>query len=75
MPDEMGEWISQNIAGNYNNESEYFRALVRRDQKEQEAILELKNLLDKGRESGVSDKQIPDIMRDVEERMRVNGQL
>lgn len=75
MPDEMGEWISQHITGNYNNESEYFRTLIRRDQREQEAISQLEQLLDEGRKSGISDKQIPDIMRDVEERLQKNGQL
>ena len=35
MPDAMGEWISARVAaGQFNNESEYFRDLVRRDQEE-----------------------------------------
>ena len=35
MPDAMGEWIAARIQrGQYNNESEYFRDLVRRDQEE-----------------------------------------
>ena len=37
MPDNMGDWIAgRNDRGQYNNESEYFRDLVRRDQQEEE---------------------------------------
>lgn len=36
MPDQMGEWISGRInRGQFNNESEYFRDLVRKDQEEE----------------------------------------
>lgn len=37
MPDAMGDWIANRIAnGQFNNESEYFRDLIRKDQIEQE---------------------------------------
>lgn len=37
MPDRMGEWIASRInRGQFNNESEYFRDLVRKDQAEEE---------------------------------------
>lgn len=36
MPDAMGAWVAGRIQrGQYNNESEYFRDLVRRDQEEE----------------------------------------
>lgn len=36
MPDAMGDWISDRVKlGQYNNESEYIRDLVRQDQEEQ----------------------------------------
>ena len=36
MPDRMSDWIAGRIErGQYNNESEYFRDLVRRDQEEE----------------------------------------
>ena len=39
MPDEMGAWIADRIKlGQYNNESEYFRDLVRRDQEKRQAM-------------------------------------
>jgi len=36
MPDKMADWITGRIErGQFNNESEYFRDLVRRDQEEE----------------------------------------
>ncbi len=36
MPDLMADWIAARIErGQFNNESEYFRDLVRRDQEEE----------------------------------------
>ena len=35
MPDAMGDWITERVkSGQYNNESEYIRDLVRQDQEE-----------------------------------------
>jgi len=46
MPDNMGEWIAGRITqGQYNNESEYFRDLVRRDKQDQERLTMLKKRL------------------------------
>jgi antitoxin ParD1/3/4 len=76
MPDAMGEWVENRIrSGQYNNDSEYFRDLVRHDQQRQEAISQLRRMLDDAEASGVSSLQVPDIMKNVEERLRNNGQL
>ena len=76
MPDAMGEWVENRIrSGQYNNDSEYFRDLVRHDQQRQEAISQLRRMLDDAEASGVSSLQVPDIMKNVEERLRKNGQL
>lgn len=76
MPDEMGEWVETRVrSGQYNNDSEYFRDLVRHDQQRQEALGQLRRMLDEAEASGVSALQVPDIMRDVEERLRKNGKL
>jgi antitoxin ParD1/3/4 len=76
MPDEMGEWVEHRIrSGQYNNDSEYFRDLVRHDQQRQEALAQLRRLLDDAEASGISALQVPDIMQNVEERLRTNGQL
>ncbi len=49
MPDAMGEWISDRVkSGQYNNESEYIRDLVRQDQDEQAKMAFLMNALAEG---------------------------
>ncbi len=51
MPDAMGDWISSRIAnGQFNNESEYFRDLIRKDQLEQERTAYLRARLQQGEE-------------------------
>ncbi|MCH7623584.1 MAG: type II toxin-antitoxin system ParD family antitoxin [Nitrospinae bacterium] len=76
MPDEMGKYIQSAMkARQFENTSEYFRHLVRQDQERESKIAELRNMLDEAEASGISDKKVPDIMRDVEERLRKNGRL
>jgi len=76
MPDDMDTWVEKRIqSGQYNNDSEYFRDLVRKDQEQQAAISSLRKLIDEGEASGVSDKSVSDIMKDVEEGLRQRGQL
>jgi len=49
MPDSMASWIAARIErGQYNNESEYFRDLVRRDQEEEERKAYLLSRLEAG---------------------------
>ena len=76
IPDDMGTWVYERIrSGQYNNESEYFRDLVRRDQERQEALLQIRQMLDEGEASGISPRTVPDIMNSVEERLRHDGRL
>lgn len=51
MPDAMGDWIAKRIAnGQFNNESEYFRDLIRKDQIEQERTAYLRARLAQGQQ-------------------------
>ena len=76
MPDEMGKYIQSAMkARQFENTSEYFRHLVRQDQERENKIAELRDMLDKAEASGISEKKVPDIMRDVEERLRKDGRL
>jgi antitoxin ParD1/3/4 len=76
IPDDMGTWVYERIqSGQYNNESEYFRDLVRRDQERQETISQIRQMLDEGEASGISPRTVPDIMNNVEERLRNDGRL
>ena len=76
MPDEMGNYIQSAMkARQFENTSEYFRHLVRQDQERESKISELRNMLDKAEASGISERKVPDIMRDVEKRLRKDGRL
>ena len=69
MPDEMGAWIEQRIKlGQYNNESEFFRDLVRRDQEQRQAMDQLRKILDEADASGIADRTAQEIWDDVEKK-------
>ena len=74
--EQQDKWIKAQIeVGEYTNDSEYLRDLVRKDQANKANFLSLKTKLKEGLESGVSTKSIPDIMNEVETRMREDGRL
>ncbi len=64
MPEQMNRWVEAQIkTGRYGNVSEYFRDLVRRDQeKREEKLKELRDLLDRAEASGISTRTFPEIM-------------
>ncbi len=69
MPDEMGAWIADRLKlGQYNNESEYFRDLVRRDQEQRQAMDQLRRMLDEAEVSGIADRTAQEIWDDVEKQ-------
>jgi antitoxin ParD1/3/4 len=74
--EQQDKWIKAQIeAGEYTNDSEYLRNLVRQDQANKTKFLSLKSKLMEGLESGVGTKSIPEIMKEVETRMREDGRL
>lgn len=69
-------WIKVQIqSGEFTNDSEYLRSLVRQDQAQNDEFRALKTAIIEGVNSGVSNKSIPEIMKDVEKRMKLDGQL
>ena len=48
---------------------------MRRDQEENAKFLALKQAIQEGLSSGVSDKSVADIMEEVEFRLRADGRL
>jgi antitoxin ParD1/3/4 len=73
---QQDKWIKAQIeAGEFTNDSEYLRNLVRQDQANNTKFLSLKSKLMEGLESGVGTKSLPEIMKAVETRMRENGRL
>ena len=76
MPDAMSDYVASRIeSGQYGTVSEYFRDLVRGEQRKEKAIAELRGRLERAEASGVSKRTVPDIMKDVEARMRASGEL
>lgn len=75
MPDEMDHWVSNRIkSGQYNNDSEYFRDLVRQDQEKERAQIQLKALLQEAESSGISEQSVDDIWSKAErEHQERNG--
>ncbi len=74
--EKQDKWIKSQIkAGEFTNDSEYLRDLVRRDQAKKAKFSVLKAAITEGMDSGISDKSVPDIMREIEDRMRADGRL
>ena len=69
------DWIKLQIErGDFTNDSEYIRDLIRKDQIQRQKQLELERAIQEGLDSGVSEKTVEDIWREAEERyLRKNG--
>lgn len=63
IPEPMSNYISGQVkSGQYGNVSEYIRDLIRKDQEQKKlAMAELRNMLDKAEEGGISDLSMSDI--------------
>lgn len=57
-------------SGDYGNDSEYFRDLIRRDQRRRSAEAELREMLDAAETSGVGERTPGQILDAVRERLR-----
>ena len=76
LTDEQDRWIRvRTVAGDFASDSEYIRELIRRDQEESIKLQALECAIQDGFDSGVSDKTVPQIMEEVEARLRADGRL
>ncbi|AWX44819.1 Antitoxin ParD4 [Flagellimonas maritima] len=67
--EQQDKWIKRQIEkGDYTNDSEYLRDLVRKDQADRQKLDELKAAIQEGLDSGISDKTVDEIWREAEER-------
>ena len=74
LPDPMKDWVEDQVkTGHFSNASDYVRDLIRRDQIYQEQREALINALVVGEKSGVSERTIKEIWRDVKARCSRNG--
>ena len=76
LSDQMRGFIKSRVnSGDYHNESEYIRDLVRKDREKLSAEEKLLSLLRESEQSGISDLTVPQIMENVKERLRKDGRL
>ncbi|WP_404712948.1 type II toxin-antitoxin system ParD family antitoxin [Sphingomonas sp. MMS24-J13] len=69
IPDKLKSWAEARVAeGRYSSTSDYVRDLVRRDQEAEEARRRLQAAIDEGRNSGISDKTVTDIIAELRAR-------
>ena len=76
LTDQQERWIKvRTAAGDFTSDREYIRELIRRDQEESIKLQALRSTIQEGLESGVSNKTVPQIMDEVEARLRADGRL
>ena len=67
-------WVKARIeSGDYTNDSEYFRDLIRRDQEQNAKLLALKQAIQEGLDSGISDRTMRDAWDEAERRHRAGN--
>ena len=68
VTDKQNEWIKSQVSnGDYTNDSEYFRDLIRRDQ---EKFRVLKAAIEDGLASGVSSRTLDDVWAEAETKAK-----
>lgn len=71
LSEQQDEWVKARIeSGDYTNDSEYFRDLIRRDQEQNAKLLALRQAIQEGLDSGISDRTMSDIWEEVERRYK-----
>ena len=70
---QQDSWIKSQVeSGQYGNDSEYLRELIRHDQEYKNKIELLRSALIAGEKSGISERSMTDILNDAKERHNVN---
>ena len=71
LTEKQDEWVKTQIAnGDYTNDSEYFRDLVRRHQEQEARLRKLKEAIQEGLNSGVSEKTVGELWAEAEARYK-----
>ena len=69
LTDKQDQWIKAQIAaGKFTNDSEYLRDLVRRDQEQNAQFIALKQAIQEGLDSNISDKTVREVWEEAELR-------
>lgn len=76
LTDTQSEWVKSRITrGDFTNDSEYFRDLVRRDQERNAKLEQLRAALLEGEQSGFSNRTPKEIREVARERLIRDGKL
>ena len=74
--DQQDRWIKAQIeGGDFTNESEYVRHLIRQDQNRKAKLQELRVAIQEGIDSGISHRSISEIIKNVEAQLKTDGKL
>jgi antitoxin ParD1/3/4 len=72
LSEQQDAWVKARIdSGDYTNDSEYFRDMIRRDQQENSEMLALKKAVQEGLDSGISKRSMREIWQEAERRHKV----
>lgn len=73
---QQNDWVKARITrGDFTNDSEYFRDLIRRDQERSAGLEQLRAALVEGEQSGISERMPDDIRRAARERLKADGRI
>ena len=76
VTDKQEEWIKTQIgSGDYGNDSEVIRDLIRQKQAQDSEIEIIRAALIEAEQSGFTDKTAEEIRQEAKNRLRANGEL
>ena len=76
LTEQQDNWVKTRItSGDFTNDSEYIRDLIRRDQERNTGIEQLRAALIEGEQSGISERIPDEIRRVARERLKADGRL
>ena len=68
--EQQDAWVKSRVSsGDYTNDSEYVRDLIRKDQQSNDKLRILQSAIDDGLASGVSKRSVEDIMKGVQTKL------
>ena len=71
LSEQQDAWVKARIdSGDYTNDSEYFRDMIRRDQQESREMLALRGAIQEGLDSGISKRSVKEIWQEAERRYK-----
>ena len=76
LTEQQSEWVRTRIAtGDFTNDSEYFRDLIRRDQARAAQLESVRAALIEGEQSGISPRSADDILQAARAKLKADGTI